>query len=74
MSKVFYDKSIIDQIFEEFKKDGDKHDIEELLNLVNRLPPEDVNIQNNNGWTALTYAYMYGYNGIYKLLENYQKN
>jgi len=65
MSKVFYDKPIIDQIFEGFEKDRDK-DI--LLNLVKRLPPEDVNIQNDCGNTVLISASIYCYIEIVKLL------
>jgi len=41
MSKVFYDKPIIDQIFKEFNKI--KPEKKRLLNLVSRLPLEDIN-------------------------------
>jgi len=63
MSKVFYDKPIIEQIFEEFEKDEG-----ELLNLVERLPPEDVNVQDNYGDTVLILVSTYGYTGTVKLL------
>jgi len=65
MSKVFYDKPVIEQIFEEFEKDRDK-DI--LLNLVERLPPEDVNVQDDYGNTVLISASWKGYTEIVKLL------
>ena len=68
MSKVFYDKPIIDQIFEEFEKDDDRPDGDKLLNLVNRLPPEDVNTQNKYGSTALILASFGDYIEIVKLL------
>jgi len=68
MSKVFYDKPIIDQIFEEFRKKKDDHDIEKITNLVERLPPEDVNIQDDNGYNILMYTSRVGYTKIVKLL------
>jgi len=68
MSKVFYDKPIIEQIFEELKKSWYKHNKEKLLNLVGRLPPEDVNTQDKYGNTALIYASWMGYTEIVKLL------
>jgi len=72
MSKVFYDKPIIDQIFEEFNKKKDNQDEGKLLNLVKRLPPEDVNKVNIEGQTALIYASEYGYSEIVKLLVDVQ--
>ena len=68
MSKVFYDKPIIKQIFEEFEKYENKHDKEKLLNLVERLLPEDVNTQDNYGDTALLEASWYNNTEIVKLL------
>jgi len=68
MSKVFYDKPIIDQIFEEFYKNENKKDKDKLLNLIERLPPENVNTQNNSGSTALMIASINGYSKIVKLL------
>jgi len=66
MSKVFYDKSIIEQIFEEFRKSN--HDLEMISNLVERLPPEDVNTQDNIGNTALILVSFCDYTEIVKLL------
>jgi len=68
MSKVFYDKPIINQIFEEFRKEKDDCDIEKLAILVAILPEEDVNVQDYYGWTVLIYASRYGYTEIVKLL------
>jgi len=68
MSKVFYDKPIIDQIFEEFNNKGYKSDQDKLINLVRRLPPEDINKQDKDGSTALTYASYYKCIEIVKLL------
>ena len=68
MSKVFYDKPIIEQIFEEFEKDDDRQDGDKLLNLVNRLPPEDVNIQDVYGNTVLILASRFNHTEIVKLL------
>jgi len=65
MSKVFYDKPIIEQIFEEFLSN---YDLEMISNLVERLPPEDVNIQDRIEHTVLMYASVYGYTEIVKLL------
>jgi len=69
MSKVFYDKPIIEQIFEEFYKDMDSQDEDKLINLVNRLPPEDVNKKNKYGNTVLICATIYNYTEIVKLLS-----
>jgi len=68
MSKVFYDKPIIDQIFEEFEKDRYNHDIDKLTKLVTILPPEDVNIQDSEGCTTLIHASCWDYPEIVKLL------
>jgi len=68
MSKVFYDKPIIDLIFEEFDKKKDDQDEGKLLNLVKRLPPEDVNNKNPKGRTVLLCASIYGYTEIVKIL------
>jgi len=68
MSKVFYDKPIIDQIFEEFAKNKVKKDKDKLLNLVERLPPEDVNTQSKYDWTVLIFASWCNYAEIVKLL------
>jgi len=68
MSKVFYDKPIIDQIFEEFSYFLGDHDINKLIKLVEKLPPEDVNKQDNVFCTVLMHASWLGHTKIVKLL------
>jgi len=68
MSKVFYDKPIIDQIFEEFCKSKSKQDQDKLIKLVSILPPEDVNKQDVSGFTVLILASIYCYTEIIKIL------
>jgi len=68
MSKVFYDKPIIEQIFEEFDKNMHSQDENKLINLIERLPPEDVNKRNDNICTPLMLASLNGYAVIVKLL------
>jgi len=68
MSKVFYDKPIIEQLFEEFDKDMDSQDVGKLINLVNRLPSKDVNNKNIDGHTLLMLASSRGYTEIVELL------
>jgi len=69
MSKVFYDKPIIDQIFEEFCKSKSKQDQNKLIKLVSILPPEDINNKNTIGNTVLILTSMFGgYVEIAKLL------
>jgi len=70
MSKVFYDKPIIDIIFEEFDKEKDNQDEDKLLNLVKRFPPEDINKVNSKGSTVLLCASRDGYTEIVKVLLN----
>ena len=80
MLKIFCNKPIIDKIFEEFDKDKINQDKNKLLNLVERLPPEDINNKNSKGQTTLILACWYGYTEIVKLLidaqadVNIQKN
>jgi len=68
MTKVFYDKPIIEQIFEEFGKSRDSQDMDKLINLMERLPLEDVNTQDEHGHTLLILASFRGYTEIVKLL------
>jgi len=68
MSKVFYDKPIIEQLFDEFDKDIEDHNQEKLIKLVKILPPEDINKYNKHGQTSLLLASYYGYTTIVKLL------
>jgi len=72
MSKVFYDKPIIEQIFEEFYKGKEDRDLEKLIKLVKRLPPEDVNKYDKYDQTLLILASKYGYTEIVKLLLDYE--
>jgi len=65
MSKVFYDKPIIDQIFEGFDKD--EKDQNKLIKLVSILPPEDINRQKNRD-TSLILASYFGITEMVKLL------
>ena len=67
MSKVFYDKPIIDQIFEEFENKGYEPDQDKLIKLISILPPEDINRQKNRD-TALILASYFGITEIVKLL------
>jgi len=68
MSKVFYDKPIIEQIFEEFDNDVDGPCPYKLKILVERLPSEDVNKKNYFSQTLLIFASIGGYTEIVKLL------